>query len=277
VRWRPNLALSPVLATPQAVLPERPDMPIDPIVAGLDTAVNEYERARPGYPAAAVEHVVDALGLHRGRRVVELGAGTGKLTRELVRSGAEVVAVEPLPGMRDQLQRVLPGVEILDGTAEAIPLADRSVHAAVAAQAFHWFDAPAALEELGRVLVPGGAFAVVHNRRDTTTPVQAAIDDLLAPYYDGIPSWGRHDPPEVLLSSEAFADLQVAEFSHAQRLDAAGLAARVASISFVARMDDRTRNSVLSAVGSVFEMSRRDGVVDLHYVTEVRTVRRVGP
>ena len=107
---------------------------------GFDRAAGAYERGRAGYPAAAVETILAATDAAPGRTLLELGAGTGKLTRELVGSGARVIALEPVAGMRHILTRTAPEAEPLDAVAEAIPLADASVDAVVAAQAFHWFD-----------------------------------------------------------------------------------------------------------------------------------------
>ncbi|MDQ6857213.1 MAG: methyltransferase domain-containing protein [Candidatus Dormibacteraeota bacterium] len=125
-------------------------------------AAAEYERGRPSYPAAAIDWLLPP----RARRVLDLGAGTGKLTRQLVERGLEVVAVEPSPGMRSQLALMLPEVALLDGTAEAIPLPDHSVDAVLVAQAWHWVDPGRARPEVARVLTPGGRLGLVWNIRD---------------------------------------------------------------------------------------------------------------
>ena len=119
----------------------------------FDGVADAYRRARPTYPSAAVAWVLE---IAPGRRVVDLAAGTGKLTQVLVSEGADVVAVEPLDRMRAALEQTVPGVRALAGTAEQIPLPDASADAVFVAQAFHWFDGPRALEEIARVLVPGG-------------------------------------------------------------------------------------------------------------------------
>ncbi len=131
-----------------------------PLAASFDRAAERYERGRPGWPAAAV----DALGLAPDAEVLDLGAGTGKLTRLLVPRAARVVAVEPLDGMRALLEQLVPGAEALAGTAEAITLGDRAVDAVVCGESFHWFDGPRALAEIDRVLRPGGLLAVLFNR-----------------------------------------------------------------------------------------------------------------
>src|SRR5689334_21961146 len=126
----------------------------------------DYEAARPSYPPEAVDWFRDQLGIGTGKVVCDLAAGTGKLTRLLVPLGADVVAVEPVSGMRQTLHELLPAVPIAAGTAEALPLADRSVDALTVAQAFHWFDFDHAIAEFARVIRPGGGLGLCWNARD---------------------------------------------------------------------------------------------------------------
>ena len=146
----------------------------------FEGAAAEYERHRPDYPEAALRWALERLGLGPGARVLDLGAGTGKLARGLVALGLDVVAVEPGAPMLEQLRAVLPGVEALEGAAEAIPLGDASVDGAVAGQAFHWFDAARAVPELHRVVRPGGGLALFWNWWDLRDPLQAELGELLA-------------------------------------------------------------------------------------------------
>ncbi len=123
----------------------------------------DYERGRPGYPEAILDELVSRTGLGPGVTVLDLAAGTGKLTRQLAALGVDVRAVEPAAGMRAQLEASVPGVPVFDGTAEAIPVADGSIDVVTVAQAFHWFSTQPALDELARVLRPGGWLALVWN------------------------------------------------------------------------------------------------------------------
>jgi SAM-dependent methyltransferase len=125
-------------------------------------AVEAYERARPGYPDAAVDWLLPA----GARTVLDLGAGTGKLTRSLVARGLDVVALEPLTEMRETLAATVPEARPLAGTAEDIPLPDASVDAITVAQAWHWVDPDRATAEAARVLRPGGTLGLIWNRRD---------------------------------------------------------------------------------------------------------------
>lgn len=145
----------------------------------FESVAELYERSRPPYAEDAVAWAVDRLGLGPGRRVLDLAAGTGKLTRQLLALGVDVVAVEPGDAMRGVLERVLPEVEVLAGRAEEIPLPDASVDAVAVGQAFHWFDPEPALAEMRRVVRPGGGFALFWNQWDEDDPLLGPIDELL--------------------------------------------------------------------------------------------------
>nr|QZS07499.1 hypothetical protein [Micromonospora endolithica] len=127
-------------------------------------AAAEYDRFRPRYPEEALRWALD--GLAAPARVVDLGAGTGILTRGVLALGNQVVPVEPDPGMRAQLAAATPGTTALAGSAEAVPLPDGSADAVLVGQAYHWFDREPAHAEIARVLRPGGTFAPIWNTRD---------------------------------------------------------------------------------------------------------------
>lgn len=139
------------------------DPRVAPAAARFGAVAADYDRARPSYPADVLDQLFAVAGVGPGADVLDLAAGTGKLTRHLVATGASVVAVEPSAGMREQLAASLPGVQALDGTAEAIPLPDGAVDVVTVAQAFHWFRTAVALDEIHRVLRPGGWLALTWN------------------------------------------------------------------------------------------------------------------
>ncbi len=238
---------------------------------GFARSAEAYERGRPGYPRAAMEDLAERLSLGPGRTVVDLAAGTGKLTRELVRTGAEVIAVEPLAEMRAELP---PQATALEGTAEAIPLDAAGADAVTVAQAFHWFDAEPALAEIHRVLRPGGALALVWNERRADDPVNRAIDALMDPlrrqsdapqYRDG--SWRA-----AFERSRLFGPGRETRQHNEQVLDAAGLADRVGSVSFVASLDPAPREALLERVRAL----AADGPVVVSYITLVQVHPRTG-
>lgn len=139
------------------------DSRVPPAAARFGDAADLYDRARPAYPEDLLDVLADRTGLGPGSAVVDLAAGTGKLTRQLVARSATVSAVEPSAGMRDVLARSVPGITVLDGTAEDMPLPDGSADLLTVAQAFHWFRTEAALDEIARVVRPGGWLALLWN------------------------------------------------------------------------------------------------------------------
>ena len=168
-------------------------------------AAAEYERGRPPYPPEAIDWLLPPSP----RRVVDLGAGTGKLTRQLHERGLDVVAVEPSAGMREQLARLLPAVPLLDGTAEAIPLADASVDVVLVAQAWHWVDPRRALPEVARVLSPGGRLGLVWNIRDERVDWVKQLGDTM--HGDDDPraacprgGWAVRAPANVAMSNGTY-------------------------------------------------------------------------
>ena len=147
-----------------------------------------YERARPEYPGEILEWFAERLDLRRGRTVLDLGAGTGKLARSLVATGAHVIALEPGDEMRAQLERAVPEAEAMAGGAELIPLPDDSVDAATAGQSLHWFRLEEAVPEVQRVLRAGGGLALVWNGRNPEDELQQEISTLIEP---AVPRGGR--------------------------------------------------------------------------------------
>jgi SAM-dependent methyltransferase len=232
-------------------------MDIDDVAArGFEAGAAAYELARPGYPDEAIAVLVAVLGIVAGTVVCDLAAGTGKLTRRLVDLGAAVVAVEPVDGMRRQLEMVLPGVEAVTGTAEAIPLPDSSVDVVTVAQAFHWFDAPRALREIARVLRPGGGLAILWNERDETTPWVAEMSRAIRWHERTVSRYQHVDWADVVAEPGLFTPLEEEQISWDQPVTRDLLADRVRSISYIAAMPEPERErNVADVVGLVSRLS----------------------
>jgi SAM-dependent methyltransferase len=244
---------------------------IDPVAAaGFGSAAEVYERARPSYPPEAIDWLLMRTGVGEGDTIVDLGAGTGKLTRLLAPSGARVVAVEPIPEMR-----ALIGIgEVMDGTAEAIPLDDGSAALVTFAQAFHWFDLDRALPEIHRVLRADGHLALVWNMRDLEDPVQRGVENLLAPLRArrvAAQREGRWRAP--LAKSPLFGEPETAEFRFEQQFSVEDLVDRVRSTSFVAAMTDDERQPLLDDVRTL--VAGRAEPFPYPYVTEVLLTPRM--
>jgi SAM-dependent methyltransferase len=232
--------------------------------AGFSRSVEAYERGRPEYPAAALA----PLGLRPGAVVLDLAAGSGKLTRRLLERGAEVIAVEPVEEMRSALPAE---ARVLEGTAERIPLDASSVDLVTVGQAFHWFDGDAALGEIHRVLRPGGRLALLWNRRLDDDPVNRAIDAILDPHRGDVPGMRRDAWRAAFERTTLFGPLEEHVLPHEQRLDADGLADRIGSISFIASLPDAERKR---AVGAARELATA-GPVTIPYRAEVQLAHRL--
>lgn len=223
-----------------------------------------YEVARPGYPAAAVEWLTGAGPLD----VVDLGAGTGKLTRQLVAAGHRVVAVEPLSEMRAVLGRAVPATRVVEGCAEAIPLPDASADVVTVAQAFHWFDQEVALVEIARVLRPEGRVALTWNVRDEREEWVAELSDAMG---------GRTgvEHAAAIDASGLYGTVEQACFDHVQELGRVALRDLVLSRSHCAVLAEEERAPILERVDQLFGEHARDDVIRLPYTTECfRAARR---
>ncbi|MBB2919830.1 class I SAM-dependent methyltransferase [Cupriavidus alkaliphilus] len=205
---------------------------------GFARQADTYARGRPEYPAEIDTWLRGALGLHAGRVVLDLGAGTGKFTRRLVQTGATVIAVEPVAQMRAQLAAAVGPVQVLEGSAEAIPLAEASVDAVVCAQAFHWFANARALAEIRRVLRPGGRLGLVWNVRDESVDWVAQLTAIMAPYEGDAPRFYKGDWRQVF-PAEGFGPLVLQSLPYAhvgppQQV----IVDRVMSVSFIASLPE---------------------------------------
>ena len=245
---------------------------------GFARAPEDYERGRPTYPPEALALLARVLGLEPGRTVLDLAAGTGKLTRALAPTGARLVAVEPVAAMRAKLAESLPEARVLAGTAEGIPLADGSVDAVAVAQAFHWFDGDQALAEIHRVLRPAGRLGLVWNARDEAVPWVTGLTAIMEPHRRGTPGYRAGDWRRAFERTALFTPLEQAQFGLEHELTPDGVVARVASVSFVAALPDAARDEVLGRVRELLAEdpeTRGRATVLLPYRTDVYWCERV--
>ena len=219
--------------------------------SSFGAVADTYAEHRPDYAPAAVRW---ALEPSPGPRVLDLGAGTGKLTATLVALGAEVIAVEPDPAMLTELRRALPDVRALPGSAEAIPLPDLSVDAVLAGNALHWFDMAIAGREIARVLVPGGILAglwnVMDNRVDWVAELERVSGRAAVGPRDTLGSWraATADTHVPDIGVARFGPPEQAEFPHGQRRTADSLVATIATRAGVLIMPKQEQEATLGRI-----------------------------
>jgi SAM-dependent methyltransferase len=244
-------------------------------VGSRDRWPDDYERGRPGWPPEAAK----LPGVPPTATVLDLGAGTGKLTRLLVSEFRHVVAVEPAEGMRRLLVALCPDAEVLSGSAQEIPLADESVDAVFAAEAFHWFYDERALAEIARVLRPHGALVLMWNLpAGPTEPSIAAVEEFLGERGPD-PADVSYDPLDLdgpqytsgewrrAIADSPFEPLQEARLPNPQTLDRDGLVAFFASMGWLAELPDAERLPLLETVRSLLDAPeyRRSWETHVHW------------
>jgi SAM-dependent methyltransferase len=223
----------------------------DAHATSFGSAAATYERGRPPYPPEALDWLLPP----GARRVLDLGAGTGKLTRQLAGRGLDVVAVEPLAGMRAELSRVLPGTPVLDGSAEHIPLPDGSVDAVLAAQAWHWVTPERAAPEVARVLRPGGTLGLVWNERDDREPWVGALNQIVEEQgrkkqADDMRAHNDSDNPAV---GPPFGPLELHQVPWVHDTTGPELVDMIASRSYVILLPGDQREALLASVRRLAE------------------------
>jgi SAM-dependent methyltransferase len=229
---------------------------LHPLVAGFSDA-QAYERGRPACGPEVVEVLSQTLGLGPRAPVLELGAGTGKLSRAVVNGGLDLTAVEPLESMRAVLAEAIGAARVRVGTAESIPLQDQSVDAVLAADAFHWFDESRAMPEIRRVLRPGGGVAILRSEPVMGAPWLAELGAIVMRDRPQHPAFGERGPAAALEEDDAFGPLRYDEVTSSAVIDREGILAWVASMSWIGTMELARRDRILAEVETVLE---REGV-----------------
>lgn len=236
------------------------DARLHPLVAGL-TDAGAYDRGRPRYGEHVVAELAAELHLRAGARVLELGAGTGQLSRALLAGGFDVVAVEPLASMREMLSQAIGARRVLEGSAEQIPLADASVAAVCAADAFHWFDEQRAVPEIRRVLQPGGGVAILRTLPVFDSPWGHELGQILLAERPEHPAFGERGAAAALEEDERFGPVSERVLDGEHITDRDGVLAYIASVSWIGVLPDSRRREVLA---------RAAALLDAHGVGSVR-------
>jgi SAM-dependent methyltransferase len=231
----------------------------DPTGRRFGEAADAFERGRPGYPDA----VVDWLLADEPATIVDLGAGTGKLTRGLVGRVDTVVAVEPDPAMRAALSQGLPGTSVIAGTGEDIPLRDAYADVVVSAQAWHWVDPALAVPEVARVLRAGGMLGLVWNDRDENDPWIARLSQLLDEF--GTSPDAAYEP----VVGAPFGELETTEIAWTNNVTVDGVVDMVVSRSYVIALADADRRELVRRVRELAYQGqdRSTALVPVRYVT----------
>jgi SAM-dependent methyltransferase len=226
-------------------------VPIDPVAAGgFSSAAATYARIRPAYARAAIGALRDDVP---GGELVDVAAGTGILTGQLVRAGLRAVAVEPLDAMARQLRLSLPAVPVALGVAEELPLAAGVADLLTVAQGFHWFDHGPALAEAARVLRPGGELALLWNVRDESVPWVHELTELVEHRTGGRPydDHREHRWEDVIAASGRFGEVTLDRYPNPVATTVGGVLDRLRSTSFVADLDDGPRAALLDEAAAL--------------------------
>jgi ubiquinone/menaquinone biosynthesis C-methylase UbiE len=243
---------------------------LHPLAENFAGVADVYERGRPEYAPAVVGAMCAELGLREGARVLDLGAGTGKLTRALTGARLDVVAVEPHAPMRELLAQRAPDADVRDGVAEHIPLAAASVDAVTIADAFHWFDREPALAEIRRVLRPGGGLAVLSTVPDWTGASWAQDLGRLVvdsrpehPHFDGEP-W-----QQTLRATGDWSEPRDLRVTVARPADPERIVEHLASMSWVAGMEPAERERMLARMREIIASGTTPAEMPMHFLLGV--------
>ena len=215
---------------------------------GFGRGADDYERARPSYPAGVIELLARVMPIRPRSRVCDLAAGTGKLTRLLLGTGADIVSIEPVPAMRRKLNIICPDVKVIDGTAEEIPLEDESIDVLTVGQAFHWFSNAEAVAEIARVLRPAGGLALLWNLNDESVPWVRDVERLVFEHGGDDRPYESGDPGPVIAESGRFTPMTLETISNHLAVTKDLVVTRVASTSFISALPDDRREACLAAV-----------------------------
>jgi SAM-dependent methyltransferase len=250
-----------------------PAVELHPLAARFVDVADAYERGRPEYTPAVAQAIAAELGVAPCARVLDLAAGTGKLTRALLSVGLDVIAVEPQAQLREILAASVGLERVLDGFAEEIPLSNASVAAVTVADAFHWFDQAAALREIQRVLIPRGGLAVLRILPDWSGASWAhEVGTLIAelrpehPQFEG-PRW-----QQAALAEGCWTAPREVVLTMSQPVGPEGILAYIASMSWIAAMSDDQRTETIARINELIVSGETPAELSIHVTVGLTTL-----
>ena len=220
---------------------------------GFERSTQSYDRGRPEYPSQAALSLLDRCGIGSSSRVLELGAGTGKFTRFILGRTDHVLASDPSPAMRSRFHEKFPSVPCAGALAERIPAAAAAFDAVICAQCFHWFADAESMAEIARVLVPGGRLGLIWNVRDDRVSWMTALTEIIDRHTGDAPRYSSGEWKQVLALAGGWKDLQEETRRHVVVCDRATVLDRVASISFIAALEEPQHRQVLDQVEALLD------------------------
>jgi len=223
--------------------------------SGFEVAADEYEAARPEIPGLALRFLIEQLRLHASSRILDIGAGTGKITRALARTYQDIVALEPVQAMRQKIHIFSPNVRVLGGVAEAIPLKDVSVDAVVAGNSFHWFANTTAIQEIARVLKPQGRIGLVWTVRDESVGWVAELMHIMDRHRGHVAGYREGKWTAILAQSKRFSQVSQESFRFTRTTGRKTVTDRVASMSFIQKLAPGERQKVLEEISTTLSKS----------------------
>lgn len=229
-----------------------------------------YHRARPTYHPELVKRVGER---YSEGPVLELGAGTGIFTRQMIDQGMDVTAIEPVISMRTMLSDAVPEADIRVGSAEKIPVGDHSFKTVVAAQSFHWFDGPKALQEIERVLEPGGHLVTVWNVRDESNPWMADYTAVIDRYAGDTPRYRSMKWRQAIAKHTGFAPIDEWRIANPQLTDVEGVVDRAVSTSYIAALPDE---QIVQVAAEIRRIALPHGpTIEFPYESQLQSWRKI--
>lgn len=246
---------------------------------GFHTEAEAYEKGRPEYSREIISFLQKELFLGSDKKLVDLAAGTGKFTRLIAATGVDLVAIEPVEGMRTQFRKKLPSIPVVEGSAENIPLPAASVDVVTVAQAFHWFSNEKALQEIHRVLKPQGHLVLIWNQRDEQVDWIRQMSEIINAKAGTTPQYRSGLWKKAFETTSYFSPLKKTLFRYTQTATIETLVDRAASTSFIGAMGSQEKETVLQALREMalnHPLLRGKDSFEFPHTTDVYVTQKLG-